>query len=186
MRIAHRSTLALAATVVAAAAVLTACGGSSSTSSSSSAAAATPSEMASETPSDAASEMASDTASPVALDVPDVCAAAPADTIATIIGTDPGAPTAGTGSCVYEDVKLQIGVVAGDSYDASLESMKSDPETASVEDISGIGDHAVYGTQTDGTGAVFAVQGDWAVVAVGPFDEDQLSSVVTTVLGAIG
>ncbi len=193
MRIAHRSLLAVGTSLLAVFA-LTACGGSSSSSSSTSAPsseAASASAAASEAPpSDAASVeasvAASAEASASAAEMPDLCAAVPADQIASIIGSDPGIGAGGGGVCLYDDVQLTLGVAPAEEYDAALESAKADEKVDTVEDITGLGDRAVYIVQSDAVNAVLASQGDFVAVVQGPFSEDQLSSLIAAIYGALG
>ncbi len=108
--------------------------------------------------------------------------------IKAIIGADPGVGTAPTpGVCVYNDVNLTLGAFDVNEYDAAVADGKSDPSTVSVKEISGVGDAAVYGTDTDpNNNGVIAKQADIAVAVSGPGSEQELADLATALLAAIG
>ena len=91
--------------------------------------------------------------------MPDVCTLLSAADIAGIIGKDPGVGTPGDGVCIYDSVKLNLGIAPADLYETALDSAKSDDQVAGIKDIAGIGDAAVYVTQKDDANAVLAKQG---------------------------
>ena len=112
----------------------------------------------------------------------------PAADVQTIIGVDPGAATANPGTCDYADVSLEMAVFPAAQYEAAVKTAKSgdDPDVLTIDEITGVGDQAVYMTQKD-KNVVFATQGDYAVVVQGPnLDQTQLSDLANAIFTAIG
>lgn len=180
MRSSHRRAVAVAAIAIAAAASLAACGSSSSTEGSSAPAA---SEVAS---SPAASDDASPPADSSGPAAPDVCAAVPADQIATIIGGDPGAPTPGTGVCSYPESKLVLIAQPAGTFDQTAKTIATDPQTASSEDAAGVGVKALYFTAEDGSALVIADGGTYVVIVQAPKSKEELSNLANALLAALG
>ena len=177
MRITSRHTVMIAAIALSSAAALSACSSSSDASSASPAASVEASVAATPTPS----------YSLVPDSSVDLCAAVPASDVESIIGVAPGAQTAAPGTCVYADISLEMAVFPAEQYDAAVKTAKSgDPDVLTIDDITGVGDQAVYMTQKD-KNVVFAVQGSYAVVTQGPnLDQTQLSDLANAIFTAVG